>query len=244
MNLASFSWISYIVLSGFGLAALGLALPFSTKPIRWLIATAILLALIGFGLGIASLDGIQASALASWSSGKLISSRIMITIGLGFMIGAAIGIILLAILYLLSRRALPQLRIRFTDEAKFPLWKRLAIAFYSGILEEIIFRLFLLSVMAWLIGLLWHTAGGKPTYGALWISNFVAALIFGLVHLPRWSSLTRLTPILILVLISMNGLAGLAFGYLFFTYGIEAAIIAHFIGDSLLHIIGPGILGT
>ncbi len=244
MNLESFPWVVYIVLAILTLVSLGLALPLSIKPMRRIIAFAVMLLMIGFGLYLATVDGMPVSALASWSSGKLTGSQILTRIGLAVLTGAFVGMILMITLRLLSRGALPQLRARFNEEAGFPQWKRLAIAFYSGILEEIIYRLFLLSILAWVIGLVWHIDTGQPTIGALWLSNILAAIVFGLVHLPRWSSLTRLSPAMILALLSMNGLGGLVFGYLFITYGIEAAIIGHFTGDCVLHLIGPGILST
>ncbi|HEU5377219.1 MAG TPA: CPBP family glutamic-type intramembrane protease, partial [Ktedonobacteraceae bacterium] len=77
------------------------------------------------------------------------------------------------------------------------LWKRFLACFYGGIAEELLCRLFLLSLLAWLIGLAWHVPGGKPTPGALWLATILAAVIFGLGHLPTTASLVKLTPLLI-----------------------------------------------
>ncbi len=94
----------------------------------------------------------------------------------------------------------------------------------------------------WVIGLAWHAGLEQPSSGALWVANFVAAMAFGLVHLPRWSARTKLTPALIITLIIMNGLGGLAYGYLFFAHEIEAAILAHMVGDTVLNVISPNYL--
>ena len=241
MNLETFPWTVFAFLSILGLVALVFAIPLKTRPSYWLIAIVLLVSLIWSGLFLAQAIGLQASALTVWFSGQPPDLRFFgWAIGLGF----AVGIVLISIIRVISRRAFPQIRARFTDELKFPIWKRLVIAFYSGILEEIIFRLFLFSLIAWLLGQVWQAADGRPATGALWLSNLLAAFLFGLVHLPRWSNLTRLSPGFILLIIAMNGLGGITFGYLFLTYGIEAAIIAHFIGDSLLHAIGPNIITT
>jgi membrane protease YdiL (CAAX protease family) len=37
--------------------------------------------------------------------------------------------------------------------------------------------------------------------------------------------------------IVLNGLAGVAFGYLYFTRGLESAIVSHFSADIVLHVI-------
>ena len=50
-----------------------------------------------------------------------------------------------------------------------PLWKRLlAGVVYGGITEELFMRLFLMSLVAWLLGKWWKTAEGRPTPGAFW----------------------------------------------------------------------------
>jgi len=35
----------------------------------------------------------------------------------------------------------------------------------------------------------------------------------------------------------LNGLGGICFGWLYFTYGLESAMIAHFSADIILHVI-------
>jgi membrane protease YdiL (CAAX protease family) len=35
----------------------------------------------------------------------------------------------------------------------------------------------------------------------------------------------------------LNGIIGVAAGYLFWRYGLEAAMIAHFCGDMMLHVV-------
>ena len=240
MNLETFSWSVFAFLAVLCLVALVFAIPLKTRPVYWLIAIILIASLIWLGLLLAQAIGLQASVMTTWFSGQPPNPRFF---GWAISLGLVVGIVLISIIRLI-RTAFPQIRTRFTAELKFPIWKRLVIAFYSGVLEEIIFRLFLLSLIAWLLGRVWQTADGRPAIGAIWLSNLLAAILFGIVHLPRWSSLTRLSPGFILLIIAMNGLGGIAFGYLFVTYGIEAAIIAHFIGDSLLHIIGPNIITT
>lgn len=101
--------------------------------------------------------------------------------------------------------------------------------------------MFLLSLLAWLIGFAWHVPGGKPTLLALWLANILAAVIFGLGHLPATASLVKLTPLLIGRAILLNGILGVAAGYLFWQYGLEAAILAHCTADLVLHVIGDSI---
>ena len=48
-----------------------------------------------------------------------------------------------------------------------------------------------------------------------------------------------LTPVVIVAVISLNTGAGLVFGYLTWRRGLEAAMIAHFCSDVILHLVGP-----
>jgi membrane protease YdiL (CAAX protease family) len=116
-------------------------------------------------------------------------------------------------------------------------WKGLLASFFGGIDEEIELRLFALSLLVWLGRFIWRTPGGRPTATGFWIANVLAALLFGLGHLPATSLLAPLTPVIVVRAIVLNGLLGLAFGYLYWTRGLEAAMLSHFTADLLLHVI-------
>jgi membrane protease YdiL (CAAX protease family) len=116
-------------------------------------------------------------------------------------------------------------------------WKGLLASFYGGINEEILLRLFLFTLLAWLGKFISHTEEGRPTIGVLWTANIVAAILFGLGHLPATAMLIPLTPIVVARAILLNGLAGIAFGYLYWTRGLESAIVSHFSADIILHVL-------
>ena len=44
---------------------------------------------------------------------------------------------------------------------------------------------------------------------------------------------------LIVRAITLNGVAGIGFGWLYWQYGLEAAMLSHFSADILLHGLGP-----
>jgi membrane protease YdiL (CAAX protease family) len=69
------------------------------------------------------------------------------------------------------------------------------------------------------------------------MANIVAALLFGLAHLPTTSLLAPLTPVIVTRAVVLNGLLGLAFGFLYWTRGLESAMLSHFCADLLLHVI-------
>ena len=98
-----------------------------------------------------------------------------------------------------------------------------------------------MSGLTWLLGLLWKSAGGGPALGAFWVANLLATLLFGAGHLPATKQLTPLTPLVLTRALVLNGLAGLMYGFLFIAYGLEAAILAHFVMDILIHLVLPAL---
>jgi hypothetical protein len=125
------------------------------------------------------------------------------------------------------------------SDANIPVWKRLLASFYGGFDEEILMRLFLVSGLVWILGWFWQNSSGMPANGVYWTAIVIAALLFGLGHLPATRNITPLTPMLIVRAIALNGIAGIAFGWLYWRYGLEAAMLSHFCADILLHGLGP-----
>lgn len=121
--------------------------------------------------------------------------------------------------------------------AQPPAWQGFLASFYGGISEEVMLRLFVMSLLAWLGSFISKTTEGKPTSAVFWTANILAAVLFGLGHLPATAMLIPLTPLVITRAIVLNGLAGVAFGWLYWKRGLESAIIAHFSADIVLHVL-------
>lgn len=98
---------------------------------------------------------------------------------------------------------------------------------YGGIVEEVLTRWGLVSLLAW-IG--WRLAGRPVTIGAVtYIAAIVlAALAFGFGHLPILLAM-KIDPSawLTAAVVLGNAVPGIAFGWLFWRRGIEAAMMAH-----------------
>lgn len=153
-------------------------------------------------------------------------------------LAAVLGTVLLGLLWLLARGE-PSLRARFTGRLDEPLWRPWALAFESAILEEILFRLVILGSIAWLVARFSSPASRWPFGVALVLST----VLFGLVHLPAWAAATSLGWFLVAVVLSLNGIGGLAFGWLFWRWGLVYAVLCHFAGDVVIQAVGPKILG-
>lgn len=256
----AFSWPEFLVLFGVAIIGIVCVTPYSlelshdalTKAVErmrqplWalvLLQSAQSVVLMGVasgaGLLIATHLGLGAPLLSGLLAGNDVSAQAldMLTPALMLGIGSALVMLLLEITVFWPR--LPR-----SMRESFPipsLWKRLLASVYGGVDEEILLRLFLLSLLAWLISFAWHTPDGRPALGALWLANIIAAVIFGLGHLPATAALVKLSPLLVVRAILLNGVVGIAAGYLFWRYGLEAAIVAHLSADLVLHGVGDSI---
>jgi membrane protease YdiL (CAAX protease family) len=205
--------------------------------------SAILLALaVGLGLLLARKSGLGAPIVESWLSGKNVRHRLRLVLPAGIVAGVVVGLVLFLLVKFVFLPRIPALPL--IAEADMSLWKRVLASFYGGIVEELLMRLFLLSLLAWMLGKVWRAVNGLPRTGVLWTANLMVAIIFGLGHLPSASMVMAITPIVVVAALVLNGIAALVFGYLYWTKGLEAAMVAHFSADIVIHVLGPAFLKT
>jgi membrane protease YdiL (CAAX protease family) len=81
------------------------------------------------------------------------------------------------------------------------------------------------------LGKIFHTAERHRTGVAFWLANIVAAVLFGLGHLPATALLTPLTKLVVLRALLLNGIPGVVFGVLYFKRGLESAMVSYFAAD-------------
>lgn len=119
-----------------------------------------------------------------------------------------------------------------THQSNAPIWQTLLASFYGGITEEVLMRLFLMTLFIWIGMKLFRQS--KPSKMGIIIPIFLAAIIFGLGHLPITASLTKITALVVGRAIVLNGIGGIVFGWLYWKKGLESAMIAHFTTDIFL----------
>jgi membrane protease YdiL (CAAX protease family) len=153
------------------------------------------------------------------------------------LVGTALAAVLLAALAAFARVE-PLIRARFADRRDEPLWRPWALGFEASILEEVTFRLFALSLVAWIALRL-----VKRVRAAEWTAIVVAAVLFGLAHLPAWAAATTMSITLVGGVLVLNAVGGLALGWIFCRWGLPYAILSHFAGDVVIQSLGPRLLG-
>ena len=133
---------------------------------------------------------------------------------------------------------IPALKASDASAGSFDAVAWIASILYGGVIEEVMIRLFLMSLLA-LAG--WKLFFRKETavpVKALIAANILSALAFAAAHLPLTAqTFGELTFLLIFRCFLMNGAAGLLFGRFYRRYGIQYAILAH----ALFHIVSRSV---
>ena len=116
-------------------------------------------------------------------------------------------------------------------------WRGLLASFYGGIVEEVECRLLLVAALVWLL------ARCNRRVARSWmfvVAIVLAAVLFGAGHLPAAFAIGMAhTPALLARIVVFNALVGLVTGGLFWKYGLEHAMLAHFCADLVLHVALP-----
>lgn len=113
-----------------------------------------------------------------------------------------------------------------------PVWARMLASIYGGINEEVLLRLFFFTLVYFLLSMSRQNRSLK-----LWTTNILVALLFGVAHLPAAFNVLMPSYFEIFRILLLNGIAGIAFGWLYWAYGFFAAAIAHFVTDIVTHVI-------
>ena len=104
----------------------------------------------------------------------------------------------------------------------------LACVTYGAVIEEVLMRLFLMSLIAWILWKIFSGKTEKPSAAILIVANVITAFLFAAGHLPATLQLFgSLTPMILFRCFFLNGGLGLCFGWLYRKHGLRYAMIAH-----------------
>ena len=250
-TLSKFNWPEFWVLTGAGIFGFVMLLPYllrllpaPTKYPLWvallveLVQIAILLAgAVAIGVGLGKRCGLGAPIVEAWLAGQRVGKRVVGLLWPAVPAGVIAALIVLAADKYFFSPHVPQLAQLAQTGAEPARWQGFLASFYGGITEELLLRFGMLTLFAWALGKLSHTAEGRTTPAVFWTTNLLAAVLFGLAHLPATAALVPLTKIIVLRAVVLNGIAGIVCGYLYWKRGLESAMVAHFSADLIVHVV-------
>ena len=103
----------------------------------------------------------------------------------------------------------------------------IAMVTYGAVIEEVMLRLFFMSLLAFLLYKIFGKKDEKPVTAIFVVANIIAALLFAAGHLPLTFTIIGDSPMVIFRCFLLNGGLGLLFGHLYRKYGLRYAMIAH-----------------
>lgn len=122
---------------------------------------------------------------------------------------------------------------------EFSLLRFASSVLYGGIIEELMLRLFLMSL---LVLILWRIFAKSKDRLSIpdWIyisSIFISAIVFAAGHLPATAQTIGLSGPIIIRSFMLNGIGGIGFGYLYWKKGLAYAILAHMLTHVFMQLI-------
>lgn len=109
---------------------------------------------------------------------------------------------------------------------------------YGGIIEEVMMRLFMMSLIAFIVWKLFFRKHEEVPVGVLVGANIASALLFAAAHLPVTIAMFgEITPLILLRCFLLNGAGALVFGHLYRKHGIQYAMLAHMLFHVVLKIV-------
>ncbi len=146
---------------------------------------------------------------------------VMVTIGMTLFT----GLVLCTDLFYFKNH-IPQVAAMYQGKPSFAYW--MASVLYGGVIEEVMLRLFMMSLIAYLAWKVFFRREANPPTGVIIAANIIAALLFAAGHLPSTMQMFgEITPMILLRCFLLNGAGGLVFGYLYRKYGIQYSMLAH-----------------
>ncbi|MGD9738502.1 MAG: CPBP family intramembrane glutamic endopeptidase [Bauldia sp.] len=98
--------------------------------------------------------------------------------------------------------------------------------FYGGITEEVMMRWGIMGLFLWILVSLFGTPGDPGTIAVI-VAVLLSALVFAAGHLPAAFAMGRPTRGFVVRTLALNTIAGIAFGWLFWAWNLETAMVAH-----------------
>lgn len=177
---------------------------------------------------------ILSEKVSLWKPLRFEKSMIMSTLLVSFILG-----ILFSLDYWTFGNLLP--KIKEATASGMTLNGIVASILYGGIIEEIMLRMFLMSLIVFIMWKLFFRNTDRehiPTVVFI-VANIIAALLFAAGHLPATINIFgELTPLILFRCFLLNAGFGLVFGRLYRKYGIWYAMLSH----ATVHIISKLIL--
>src|SRR5215471_16794655 len=207
--------------------AAGASMPFPPFVLKLLsiIQTTVLLSIaVLVGVALAHRVGLSSPAAEAFADRRTLVAALKPQIVPG-LVGGLAGGIAIPLAWVLWKAFLPPTFVTRAEalNLSLPFPTRLL---YGGIVEELLLRWGVMTLLVWLAWRLFQKREGKPH--AVWFVSaiIISSVVFGMGHLPLARVLAvDFTVAIVTYIVVANSLFGLIAGYLYWKRGLESAII-------------------
>jgi hypothetical protein len=178
---------------------------------------------VALGTALAPKAGLSAPFFEALAAGEPLWKAVRPQLVPAAVLGVGGALVIVAAYYMFFRPRLdPE-----TVSAMEGLRMRLGLSgriLYGGIVEEVLFRWGVMTFGVWL-GTLFT---GTPSGALVWVVILLSGLLFGIGHLPSYKMAGCVTtPMFLALMLVLNLWATVICGWLFWQYGLLAAMLAH-----------------
>ncbi|MFM0591666.1 hypothetical protein [Paraburkholderia dilworthii] len=169
-------------------------------------------------LGVVGLYCAQRSGLQLAAQG--LRHPLVVAFGIGLLVALYVAFVDLVVF----RRLLPSTYVAYFSG--LTLTTRLIYFMMRAFNENIFYRLFFMSAVLWVLGLVWRDSQGRLPNAAYWFAIVLAQAVPMLINEAPFYP-PHLTPVFLLYVVVRFILAGVLWGFLYWRYGFVTAETAH-----------------
>jgi hypothetical protein len=207
--------------------------------------------ILAVGVVVSSRTGLGTPYIDAWLSGrpgvtpvKRVVSLSVIAVIAASVIVISLGLLLSMIMLAAGSDSSAVVSGPTTAVGDYPeIWKWFLVSCHAGVTEEILFRFGLMNLLAWIGRRLVSPGGQSLPRGVVWSANLIAALVFGAFHLVGVLPVPDV-PLVQASVVAQNTMVGLVFGWFFWRFGLESAMLTHFFLDVFFYVIMIPVLMT
>lgn len=176
----------------------------------------------GYGLALGILGILLAKRIGLWKDERKLTKKPLIEAGIVSVIGGLV--LILSDIFFFGRYS-EVIMNSYAVKPTIPYV--IATVTYGAVIEEVMLRLFLMSLIAFIIHKIFCKKKEMPNDKTLIVANIIAAILFAAGHLPATLIMIGNSPMIIFRCFLLNGALGLLFGRLYRKYGLRYSMIAH-----------------
>ena len=119
----------------------------------------------------------------------------------------------------------------------YSVLKLLTALLYGGIVEELLMRFGLMSLLVFIFWKLFDRKSAKPSNWIFILAIIIIALLFALGHYGITALATEMTALIWFQMIFTNSLGGLFFGWIYWKYNLELAMLSHMVAHIAINVL-------